>query len=87
MELAQLDAFITAADCGSFSRAAEMLNVAQPSLSNRIQSLEREVGQALFERMGRGVKLTDAEVTVIYRNRDDDNREIVRWENGQYVAK
>ncbi|MCK9518115.1 MAG: LysR family transcriptional regulator [Dehalococcoidia bacterium] len=60
MELAQLDAFIAAADCGSFSRAAELLGVAQPSLSNRIQSLEREVGQALFERMGRGVKLTDA---------------------------
>lgn len=60
MELAQLDAFIAAADCGSFSRAAELLHVAQPSLSNRIQSLEREVGQPLFERMGRGVKLTDA---------------------------
>lgn len=60
MELAQLEAFITAADCGSFSRAAEILNVAQPSLSNRIQALEREVGQPLFERMGRGVKLTDA---------------------------
>lgn len=60
MELAQLEAFITAADCGSFSRAAEILQVAQPSLSNRIQSLEREVGQPLFERMGRGVKLTDA---------------------------
>jgi DNA-binding transcriptional LysR family regulator len=60
VELAQLDAFIAAADCGSFSRAAELLNVAQPSLSNRIQSLEREVGQSLFERMGRGVKLTDA---------------------------
>ncbi len=60
VELAQLDAFIAAADCGSFSRAADMLNVAQPSLSNRIQSLEREVGQPLFERMGRGVKLTDA---------------------------
>ena len=60
VELAQLDAFIAAADCGSFSRAAEILNVAQPSLSNRIQSLEREVGQAMFERMGRGVKLTDA---------------------------
>ncbi|MGI8926832.1 MAG: LysR family transcriptional regulator [Tepidiformaceae bacterium] len=60
MELAQLDAFIAAADCGSFSRAADLLNVAQPSLSNRIQSLEREVGQALFERMGRGVKLTDS---------------------------
>lgn len=60
VELTQLEAFITAADCGSFSRSAEILNVAQPSLSNRIQSLEREVGQALFERMGRGVKLTDA---------------------------
>lgn len=60
MELAQLDAFVSAADCGSFSRAAELLNVAQPSLSNRIQSLEREVGQPMFERMGRGVKLTDA---------------------------
>jgi DNA-binding transcriptional LysR family regulator len=60
LELAQLDAFIAAADCGSFSRAADLLNVAQPSLSNRIQSLEREVGQSLFERMGRGVKLTDA---------------------------
>ncbi|HEY5475600.1 MAG TPA: LysR family transcriptional regulator [Tepidiformaceae bacterium] len=60
MELAQLDAFIAAADCGSFSRAAELLHVAQPSLSNRIQSLEREVGQVLFERMGRGVKLTDS---------------------------
>lgn len=60
MELAQLEAFIAAADCGSFSRAAEVLNVAQPSLSNRIQSLEREVGQPLFERMGRGVKLTDS---------------------------
>lgn len=55
-----MDAFIAAADCGSFSRAAELLSVAQPSLSNRIQSLEREVGQTLFERMGRGVKLTDA---------------------------
>jgi DNA-binding transcriptional LysR family regulator len=65
VELSQLDAFIAAADCGSFSRAAEVLNVAQPSLSNRIQSLEREVGQTLFERMGRGVKLTDAGVAFL----------------------
>jgi len=60
VELAQLDAFISASECGSFSRAAELLQVAQPSLSNRIQSLEREFGQPLFERMGRGVRLTDA---------------------------
>ncbi len=60
VELAQIEAFIAAADSGSFSRAAELLSVAQPSLSNRIQTLEREVGQPLFERMGRGVRLTDA---------------------------
>jgi DNA-binding transcriptional LysR family regulator len=60
VDLAQLQAFIAAAESGSFSRAADVLSVAQPSLSNRIQSLEREVGQTLFERMGRGVKLTDA---------------------------
>ena len=33
MELSQLEAFINAADCGSFSRAAELLHVAQPSIS------------------------------------------------------
>ena len=60
VDLAQLEAFIAAAESGSFSRAADVLNVAQPSLSNRIQSLERQVGQTLFERMGRGVKLTDS---------------------------
>ena len=60
MELSQIEAFIAASDRGSFSRAAELLGVAQPSLSNRIQSLERELGQRMFERMGRGVRLTDA---------------------------
>src|SRR5690606_7034889 len=56
----QIEAFIAAAEAGSFSAAAERLGVAQPSLSGRIQSLERSVGQQLFERMGRGVRLTDS---------------------------
>lgn len=60
IELAQIEAFLAAAQHGSFSRAAEALSVAQPSLSNRIQSLERELSEILFERMGRGVRLTDA---------------------------
>jgi len=60
VELSQIEAFVAASDRGSFSRAAELLGVAQPSLSNRIQSLERELRQPMFERMGRGVKLTDA---------------------------
>jgi DNA-binding transcriptional LysR family regulator len=59
IEIAQVEAFLAAAHHGSFSRAAEALSVAQPSLSNRIQSLERELDEQLFERTGRGVRLTD----------------------------
>ena len=44
----------------NFTRAAEALGVAQPSLSARVISLEREIGEPLFHRLGRGVRLTDA---------------------------
>ena len=60
MELAQLEAFIQVAHHRSFSRAAEALFLTQPSVTARIQSLEREIGERLFERTGRSVTLTDA---------------------------
>ena len=60
MELAQLEAFIQVAHHRSFSRAAESLFLTQPSVTARIQSLEREIGERLFERTGRSVTLTDA---------------------------
>ncbi len=60
MELAQLDAFVQVAHHRSFSRAAEALFLTQPSVTARIQSLEREIGERLFERTGRSVTLTDA---------------------------
>ena len=59
MEIAQLEAFILAADLGSFRRAADYLHLSQPSLSARIHSLEQELGVSLFHRMGRGVRLTE----------------------------
>ncbi len=59
MELAQLEAFLAAADRGSFRRAAETLFLSQPSLSARVHALEVELGVPLFHRMGRGVRLTD----------------------------
>lgn len=59
MELAQLEAFIQVAHHRSFSRAAESLFLTQPSVTARIQSLEREIGDRLFERTGRSVTLTD----------------------------
>jgi DNA-binding transcriptional LysR family regulator len=60
LELAQLEAFLQVAHHRSFSRAAEALFLTQPSVTARIQSLERELGERLFERSGRSVTLTDA---------------------------
>jgi LysR family hydrogen peroxide-inducible transcriptional activator len=60
MELAQLRAFLETADAGALSRAARVLGVAQPSLTQQIQRLERHLGTALFHRHARGVVLTEA---------------------------
>jgi LysR family transcriptional regulator, hydrogen peroxide-inducible genes activator len=60
MEVHQLRYLVALAQEGSFSRAAERMRVAQPSLSQQIQKLEAEVGQPLFDRLPRGVMLTGA---------------------------
>jgi DNA-binding transcriptional LysR family regulator len=60
VDLGQLAAFVQVAQHQSFSRAAKALFLTQPSVTARIQSLERELGEVLFERNGRGVRLTDA---------------------------
>jgi len=60
LELGQLEAFVQVAALRSFSRAAEVLRLTQPSVTARIQSLEHELGEELFERGGRGTRLTDA---------------------------
>ncbi len=59
MEFSQLEAFLEAANWGSFRRAADALYLSQPSVSARVQTLESEVGVALFHRTARGVRLTD----------------------------
>ncbi|MBI4233718.1 MAG: LysR family transcriptional regulator [Chloroflexi bacterium] len=60
MDAAQLQGFVEVARQGSFTRAARALFLSQPALSARIHTLEREVGETLFHRMGRGVRLTEA---------------------------
>jgi DNA-binding transcriptional LysR family regulator len=60
VNLRQLEYFVEIADQGSFTRAAERLLIAQPSLSQQIAALEAELGGPLFERMPRGVRLTMA---------------------------
>ena len=60
MEIGRLEAFVRVAAKLSFSRAAESLYLTQPTVTARIQAMERELGEPLFERMGRTIRLTDA---------------------------
>jgi LysR family hydrogen peroxide-inducible transcriptional activator len=58
MDIRQLRYFTAIARTGSFTRAAEELGIAQPSLSQQIRTLEKQIGNPLFERLGRSVRLT-----------------------------
>ena len=58
MTLVQLRHLLALADSGSFSRAAEAVHLTQPALSRSIQTLEDELGQPLFDRLGRHSELT-----------------------------
>jgi LysR family hydrogen peroxide-inducible transcriptional activator len=60
MEIHQLRYVCAIADTGNFSRAAERCQVAQPSLSQQVLKLEKDLGAKLFDRLGRSVRLTEA---------------------------
>lgn len=60
MELGQLEAFVEAQRRGSITRAAEALELTQPTLTARLRGLERELGTPLLVRGRRGVTLTAA---------------------------
>jgi len=60
MDLRRLHYFVTVVDCGSVSRAAGRLHVAQPVLSQHVRRMEGELRTTLLDRSARGVTPTDA---------------------------
>ncbi|HKH80032.1 MAG TPA: LysR substrate-binding domain-containing protein [Methylovirgula sp.] len=70
MNLRDLRYIVAVADCGHFGRAAEACNVSQPTLSGQIRKLEEQLGLAIFERVGRSVRPTNAgaQILVYARN-------------------
>lgn len=65
MELRQLEYFVTVAEEASFTKAAARVHVAQPGISAQVRQFERELGQPLFDRSGRTVRLTEAGAAVL----------------------
>lgn len=60
MELRQLECFLAVCKELHFTKAAEKLNISQPSLSQQIKNLEYEAGMPLFDRIGKKTTLTEA---------------------------
>lgn len=60
MDIRQLEYFLAIVDRGGFNRAASALYVSQPSLSQAVRALERDLGSELFHRIGRRAVLTEA---------------------------
>ncbi|MFF5985501.1 LysR family transcriptional regulator [Prauserella flavalba] len=68
--LAHLEAYVAVTEEGSFSRAADVLYVAQPVLSRRIKTLEQHLGGELFDRSRRQITSTDLGVQLLPHAKD-----------------
>ena len=60
MEIRQLEYFMTLYRELHFTKAADKLNISQPTLSHQIKVLENEIGVPLFDRIGKKIAITEA---------------------------
>jgi DNA-binding transcriptional LysR family regulator len=65
LDIHQLNVFLTAAETLNFTQAARRLHITQPSVSQRIQALERHFNDKLFVRSGRNLELTEAGLALL----------------------
>lgn len=83
MDIANLQAFVSVAEFGSFSEASEHLYLTQPAISKRIATLEHELDTRLFDRVGRQIQLTEAGQALLPRAQKilleiEDSRRVVQ---------
>ena len=69
MDISALQAFVSVAETGSFSRAARQLYLTQPAVSKRVAQLEAELDTRLFDRIGRRIGLTESGRALLPRAR------------------
>jgi DNA-binding transcriptional LysR family regulator len=67
MDTQHLKAFLTVAKLNSFTAAADQLHLTQPAISKRIAALETQLSCRLFDRIGRGIALTEAGFALLPR--------------------
>ncbi|MGM8366413.1 LysR family transcriptional regulator [Virgibacillus sp. W0181] len=70
MEIRQLEYFLAVCKELHFTRAAEKLNISQPSLSQQIRVLENELGMLLFDRIGKKIRITEAGQLLLKHSRN-----------------
>lgn len=75
MEIRVLKYFLTVAQAGNITKAANLMHLTQPTLSRQLQDLEKELGQKLFVRGSHNVVLTPE--GVILRKRAEEIIELV----------
>ena len=74
VELRHLRYFVAVADAGTFTQAAELMFIAQPTLSQQVRRLEEMVGTPLLQRQREGVRLTRAGTVLL-----EESRATCRW--------
>jgi DNA-binding transcriptional LysR family regulator len=90
MELRHLRYFVAVAEASNFTKAAEQLRIAQPSLGRQVQDLEDEIGVDLLKRSPRGVTLTAEgklfleEARDLLRRADESVKKVRALARGEY---
>lgn len=88
MDFRQLESFIAIAKNKSFSKAAKELYLTQPTISNHIQALEKEIGTSLLNRSNRDITLTKAgEIFYDYANKILNLKKNAQYSMGEFVGK